>query len=90
MRVFVYALKIQSNPTTFYFALHYHFILQKGEVNLENVTHEEAVATLKATQDRVVLIVAKPDSAFTTAPSEPSYSPKLCKSIKKIIGNIKY
>lgn len=31
-----------------------------GEKNLENVTHEEAVATLKATQDRVVLLVAKP------------------------------
>ncbi|XP_046396619.1 disks large 1 tumor suppressor protein isoform X3 [Ischnura elegans] len=31
-----------------------------GEKNLENVTHEEAVATLKATHDRVVLLVAKP------------------------------
>jgi len=32
-----------------------------GEKNLENVTHEEAVATLKATENRVVLLVAKPD-----------------------------
>ncbi|XP_076333228.1 disks large homolog 1-like isoform X2 [Tachypleus tridentatus] len=30
-----------------------------GEKNLENVTHEEAVATLKATTDRVVLTIAK-------------------------------
>ncbi|XP_045483674.1 disks large 1 tumor suppressor protein isoform X4 [Harmonia axyridis] len=50
----------------------------KGEVNLENVTHEEAVATLKTTQDRVVLIVAKPESAFPApASSEASYSPQL-------------
>lgn len=51
---------------------------QKGEVNLENVTHEEAVATLKTTQDRVVLVVAKPESAFTAPASETSYSPQLC------------
>ncbi|XP_076251236.1 MAGUK family member discs large 1 isoform X2 [Rhynchophorus ferrugineus] len=49
----------------------------KGEVNLENVTHEEAVATLKTTQDCVVLIVAKPDSAFNAPPSDTSYSPQL-------------
>ena len=36
-------------------------LLQTGEKNLENVTHEEAVATLKATENRVVLLVAKPD-----------------------------
>lgn len=59
---------------------------QKGEVNLENVSHEDAVATLKTTQDRVVLVVAKPDSAFT-APSEPSYSPKLCKLFIEYIFN---
>lgn len=49
----------------------------KGEVNLENVTHEDAVATLKTTQDRVVLIVAKPDSAFHAPASDTSYSPQL-------------
>ncbi|XP_030757882.1 disks large 1 tumor suppressor protein isoform X4 [Sitophilus oryzae] len=49
----------------------------KGEVNLENVTHEDAVATLKTTQDCVVLIVAKPDSAFNAPPSDTSYSPQL-------------
>jgi disks large protein 1 len=32
-----------------------------GEKNLENVTHEEAVATLKATENRVILLVTKPD-----------------------------
>ncbi|VEN44759.1 unnamed protein product, partial [Callosobruchus maculatus] len=48
----------------------------KGEVNLENVTHEEAVATLKTTQDRVVLVVAKPDSAFNAPASDASYSPQ--------------
>lgn len=53
--------------------------LQKGEVNLENVSHEDAVSTLKTTQDRVVLIVAKPDSAFNAPPaSDTSYSPQLC------------
>jgi len=45
--------------------------LQHGEKNLENVTHEEAVATLKATQDRVVLLVAKPE----TAKPETAYLP---------------
>ncbi|XP_023311084.1 disks large 1 tumor suppressor protein isoform X1 [Anoplophora glabripennis] len=49
----------------------------KGEVNLENVTHEDAVATLKTTQDRVVLVVAKPDSAFNAPASDTSYSPQL-------------
>ncbi|XP_031337701.1 disks large 1 tumor suppressor protein isoform X4 [Photinus pyralis] len=48
-----------------------------AEVNLENVTHEDAVATLKATQERVILVVAKPDSAFSAPPSESSHSPQL-------------
>lgn len=34
-------------------------LLAVGDVNLENVTHEDAVATLKATSDHVVLTVAK-------------------------------
>lgn len=55
------------------------FFLQKGEVNLENVTHEDAVTTLKTTQDRVVLVVAKPESAFNAPASDTSYSPQLCK-----------
>ena len=33
---------------------------QVNEVNLENVTHEDAVAALKATQERVKLVIAKP------------------------------
>ncbi|XP_066259364.1 disks large 1 tumor suppressor protein isoform X6 [Euwallacea similis] len=49
----------------------------KGEVNLENVTHEDAVATLKTTQDSVVLVVAKPDSGFNPPASDTSYSPQL-------------
>ncbi|XP_074033107.1 MAGUK family member discs large 1 isoform X3 [Leptinotarsa decemlineata] len=48
-----------------------------GEVNLENVTHEDAVATLKTTQDRVVLVVAKPDITFNAPASDASYSPQL-------------
>ncbi|XP_069705549.1 disks large 1 tumor suppressor protein isoform X7 [Periplaneta americana] len=46
-----------------------------GEKNLENVTHEEAVATLKATQDRVVLLVAKPETAYMPPPPDVSSTP---------------
>lgn len=47
---------------------------------MENVTHEDAVSTLKATQDTVILVVAKPDSGFNPPPSsDTSYSPQLCK-----------
>ncbi|XP_061938693.1 disks large 1 tumor suppressor protein isoform X18 [Apis cerana] len=42
-----------------------------GDKNLENVTHEEAVATLKATQDRVVLLVAKPETGIVPPPPPP-------------------
>ncbi|XP_065204997.1 disks large 1 tumor suppressor protein isoform X3 [Planococcus citri] len=41
-----------------------------GEKNLENVTHEEAVATLKATHDRVILVVGKMFPPIV-APSSP-------------------
>jgi len=44
---------------------------QQGDKNLENVTHEEAVATLKATQDRVVLLVSKTESAIIPPPPPP-------------------
>ncbi|KAK2577284.1 hypothetical protein KPH14_003418 [Odynerus spinipes] len=49
-----------------------------GDKNLENVTHEEAVATLKATQDRVVLLVAKPEGTLPPPPpaSDRSASPQ--------------
>ncbi|CAK9797980.1 Disks large 1 tumor suppressor protein [Anthophora plagiata] len=46
----------------------------QGETNLENVTHEEAVATLKATQDRVVLLVAKPETGIVPPPPPPMAS----------------
>ncbi|XP_024887753.1 disks large 1 tumor suppressor protein isoform X13 [Temnothorax curvispinosus] len=42
-----------------------------GDKNLENVTHEEAVATLKATQDRVVLLVSKTESGIIPPPPPP-------------------
>ncbi|XP_051155845.1 disks large 1 tumor suppressor protein isoform X5 [Leptopilina boulardi] len=49
----------------------------QGDKNLENVTHEEAVATLKATQDRVVLLVSKPEGALPPPPaSDRSLSPQ--------------
>jgi len=38
---------------------------------LENVTHEEAVATLKATQDRVVLLVSKTEGGIIPPPPPP-------------------
>ncbi|XP_054269830.1 disks large 1 tumor suppressor protein-like isoform X10 [Macrosteles quadrilineatus] len=39
-----------------------------GDKNLENVTHEEAVATLKATHERVVLVVGKLDQVYLPPP----------------------
>ncbi|GFQ95493.1 disks large homolog 1 [Trichonephila clavata] len=53
-------------------------LIAVGDVNLEHVTHEEAVATLKATSDHVVLTVAKsriPPDFFTnhSASTPPSY-----------------
>lgn len=69
-------------------------------MNLENVAHEEAVATLKATHERVVLLVGKPDSAlhmsdalghsFThRATIEKSSSPQPCELIYYFTSNIK-
>lgn len=43
------------------------------------MTHEEAVATLKATPERVVLIVGKPDQVYSPPPPPISTSPQLCK-----------
>ncbi|XP_018058390.1 PREDICTED: disks large 1 tumor suppressor protein isoform X13 [Atta colombica] len=43
----------------------------QGDKNLENVTHEEAVATLKATQDRVVLLVSKTEGGIIPPPPPP-------------------
>lgn len=39
-------------------------MFQLGEKNLENVTHEEAVATLKATHERVNLLIGKFEPAL--------------------------
>lgn len=41
--------------------------LQSGDVNLENVTHEDAVACLKSTNDRVVLVLGKVVAPQTNA-----------------------
>lgn len=40
-------------------------LLSQGERNLENVTHEEAVATLKSITDKVTLVVGKTNLSTT-------------------------
>lgn len=45
--------------------------MQSGEKNLENVTHEEAVGTLKSAENRVVLLVSKPDPALVSMMGQP-------------------
>ena len=65
----VEALKRRDKRKTFGFLW-----FQQGDKNLENVTHEEAVATLKATQDRVVLLVAKPETGIVPPPPPPMAS----------------
>nr|CFW94235.1 Eka-INAD4 protein [Euperipatoides kanangrensis] len=52
-------------------------LIAVGDKNLENVTHEEAVATLKATSDTVVLTVAKPQGAYITEALPPPPTPPL-------------
>ncbi|XP_076344062.1 disks large homolog 1-like [Tachypleus tridentatus] len=54
-------------------------LIAVGEKNLENITHEEAVATLKATADKVVLTIAR--SCYIAPPltvSEPCQEYTLC------------
>uniref|UniRef100_T1J4T3 Uncharacterized protein n=1 Tax=Strigamia maritima TaxID=126957 RepID=T1J4T3_STRMM len=46
-------------------------LLAVGDTNLENVNHETAVATLKATTDTVVLLVAKPVYLNDSSPLPP-------------------
>ena len=53
-------------------------------MNLENVTHEEAVATLKATHDRVILVIAKMYPPIA-APSSPHPCEWLLKAHRKIV-----
>ncbi|KAG8185768.1 hypothetical protein JTE90_000750 [Oedothorax gibbosus] len=52
-------------------------LMAVGDVNLERVTHEDAVATLKATSEHVVLTVAKsripPDYFTNHSTTPPSY-----------------
>lgn len=51
-------------------------LFQHGPQNLDDVTHEQAVAALKATPDKVVLIIVK--APYPTAQNAPS-SPQPCK-----------
>ncbi|ODM96955.1 Disks large 1 tumor suppressor protein [Orchesella cincta] len=44
----------------------HHVMILTGEKNLENVTHEEAVATLKSAENRVILLVSKPDPSLVS------------------------
>lgn len=50
-------------------------MFQDRDINLENVTHETAVATLKATHERVVLLVAKLESPFPILPQSNTTVP---------------
>ena len=45
-------------------------MFQVNESNLENVTHEHAVGVLKATQERVRLLIAKPTYIMNTSPPD--------------------
>lgn len=49
---------------------------KKGERNLENVTHEEAVATLKSITDKVTLVVGKTNLSTTSNSSDLTHSTK--------------
>jgi len=51
--------------------------IQNTDRNLENVTHEEAVQTLKTTENRVVLVIMKPDpvTGFLASPSPSQQQP---------------
>lgn len=60
----------------------YSIFPQSGDVNLENVTHEDAVACLKSTSDRVVLVLGKVVTSQTNAtpdvsphPPQPTHQP---------------
>ncbi|KAK8733923.1 hypothetical protein OTU49_006243 [Cherax quadricarinatus] len=46
-----------------------------GDVNLENVTHEDAVACLKSTSDRVVLVLGKVVAPQTNATTDLALPP---------------
>lgn len=48
------------------------YLIKVNEDNLENVTHEEAVASLKATQEVVKLRIAKPSYVPDQVTQEPS------------------
>lgn len=60
-------------------------LYKKGERNLENVTHEEAVATLKSITDKVTLVVGKTNLSITTNPSDSVHATS--HSISNSVGN---
>lgn len=53
----------------FYFSLFHIVARLQGERNLENVTHEEAVATLKSITDKVTLVVGKTNLSLNNSNS---------------------
>ena len=46
----------------------FFFHYQVNETSLEDVTHEEAVAALKKTQDRVVIVVSRIGVSYIETP----------------------
>ena len=57
-------------------------LLQVNETSLEDVTHEEAVATLKKTQDRVVIVIARGDFTDSAVGAPPPRYQDAVKSSK--------
>lgn len=53
-----------NNKLVLFFSLY-----RQGERNLENVTHEEAVATLKSITDKVTLVVGKTNLSLNNSNS---------------------
>lgn len=49
--------------------------LQRGDVNLDNVTHEEAVSALKATGERVQLVLIPGPRSRVPSPAPTSRAP---------------
>ena len=69
----------------------YLSVFQVNDTNLENVTHEEAVASLKATQEVVRLLIAKPSFLADSlppdsAPTPGQWSPVYRSVMEKISG----
>ena len=55
---------------------------QVNDTSLEDVTHEDAVATLKKTQDRVVIVVARVGMIYADSGTPPPLYHEAVKSSK--------